>query len=209
MKIGILGSGSVGVALAHGFIAEGHSVYIATRDPKSDKADKLTSELESVEVTDFVSAAKESELIVLCVHSSAVEDAISLAGADNLASKIVIDTSNGIKKESDMLVYDGGDQSIAESIQAYLKDSKVVKAFNTVGAALMYKPDFSDHTSTMLMAANDIDAKAQVSDIVTSFGWNPLDTGPLPASRALEQMALIWINNAMSSGSSHHAFKML
>jgi predicted dinucleotide-binding enzyme len=94
-------------------------------------------------------------------------------------------------------------------VQNLLPDSKVVKAFNTVGAAMMYKPDCGDVKPTMFIAGNDAEAKRQVSDIVTMFGWEPLDCGSLVQARSLEPMALVWINNAMSSGSPQHAFKML
>ncbi|MDB5175242.1 MAG: oxidoreductase, coenzyme F420-dependent [Candidatus Saccharibacteria bacterium] len=208
MIVGILGSGAVGTTLAKGFLAEGHEVYIATREPDSEKAASLKTDLAGATVTDFATAAKSAELAVLCVKSDGVEAALQLAGAENLAGKVVIDTTNVIKPVGDALVYGGGEVSMAEQIQEWLPDSSVVKAFNTVGAATMLNPDFGDQKPTMFIAGDDAEAKQSVSVIVTLFGWEPLDSGGLIQSRSLEAMALVWINNSIATG-PHHAFKML
>jgi predicted dinucleotide-binding enzyme len=209
MTIGILGSGAVGVGLARGFLSEGHEVFIATREPDGEKGKKLKNDLNGAKVTDFASAAKSGELIVLCVNSSGLEEAVKAAGAENLSGKVVIDTTNSIKQEDSMMVYDAEDRSKAEKVQDWLGGSKVVKAFNTVGAAMMYKPDFDGQVPTMFIAGDDSEAKTQVGAIVKTFGWESLDSGRLIASRSLEPMGLVWINHAMASGSPHHAFKML
>jgi predicted dinucleotide-binding enzyme len=209
MKIGILGSGSVGISLAKGFIAEGYQVWIATREPDSEKGHTLKEAVEGATVADFSTAAREAELAILCVKWDGVESAITAAGPGNLAGKIVIDTSNVIKQESGAFVYNGGEISAGERVQAWLQGSHVVKAFNTVGAAMMYKPEFDSQKPTMFIAGDDSEAKKIVQDIVTAFGWEPLDCGGLLAARSLEPMATVWINHAMSSGSPHHAYKML
>jgi predicted dinucleotide-binding enzyme len=209
MTVGILGSGDVGMALAKGLLAEGQSVYIATRQPDGDKGDSLKAALPKAVVTDFASTAKAAELIILCVNESGLHEAIELAGQESLQGKVIIDTTNAIKPVDGVLVYAGGEVSMAEQVQAWLPDAKVVKAFNTAGAAIMYKPDFGEQTPTMFIAGDDDEAKKMVSDIVVMFGWEALDCGKLVLSRSLEPMALVWINNSMASGSPHHAFKML
>jgi len=209
MKIGILGSGDVGQALAKGFLNEGHEVWIATREPDGDKGSELKNELSGAIVTSFSDAAQAAELIVFCVNESGIQAAIEAAGADNLSGKVVIDTSNALKPEGNLLIYAGGETSLAEQIRSLLPESHVVKAFNTVGAAAMYKPDFGDVTPTMFIAGEDDGAKKQVSDIVALFGWEALDCGGLIVARSLEAMAPIWVNNSMKTQSPHHAFKML
>ena len=207
MKIGILGSGAVGQAMAKGFIAEGHDVWLATREPNGDKAGELQANVSGATISDFATAAREAELAIFCVKWDGAAEMIDLIGPDNLRGKVVIETSNIIKQVGDALVYGGTDTSAAEQVQAWLPDSYVVKAFNTVGAALMYKPALSE-TPTMFMAGDDADAKQHVADIITTFGWQPLDSGPLIGARELEAMAVVWIRNAMTS-EGVHAFKML
>lgn len=207
MKIGLLGSGSVGQALAKGFISEGHEVYLATHEPGGDKGVQLKDVMPQANVCTFAEAAEAGELLVLCVKWAGVEEVINLAGQENLAGKVVIDTSNVIKTDGGTVLYGGGETSAGEQVQAWLPESKVVKAFNTVGASMMYKPQL-ESTPTMFLAGNDAAAKQQVSDLVQAFGWEPLDAGALTAARDLEHMAMVWINYAMAHG-PNHAFKML
>ncbi|MDB5185217.1 MAG: DNA-binding protein [Candidatus Saccharibacteria bacterium] len=207
MKIGILGSGAVGVALAKGFMAEGHEVHIATREPDGEKGTTLKNELDGATVTDFAAAAAAGELLVLCVKAAGVEATIQALDAAALAGKVLIDTTNVMQQENGLMIYAGDSTSVAEKLQALLPDTHVVKAFNTVGAAIMYKPDLGE-TPTMFVAGNDESAKQQVAEIMGTFGWETLDTGPVVAARALEHLVTIWVNNAMANG-AHHALKML
>lgn len=209
MTIGILGSGSVGKALAHGFMAEGHTVYIATREPDGVKGTELKAELDGATIADFAETAIASELAVLCVNVRGLQEAVELIGAENLAGKVVIDTTNSLEPVGTAMIDGGGETSKAEQIQGWLPSSLVVKAFNTVGAATMYKPDFGDQRPTMFIAGDDAAAKKQVGDIVVSFGWENLDCGDLLLARSLESMTAIWVSYVMASGSPHHAFKML
>lgn len=207
MKIGLLGSGNVGQALAKGFISEGHEVYLATHEPEGDKGVQLKDVIPQANVCTFAEAAAGGELLVLCVKWAGAPDTIAQAGKENLAGKVIIDTSNIIKTDGGTMLYGGGETSAAEQVQEWLPDSKVIKAFNTVGAAMMYKPQL-EITPTMFLAGDDATAKQQVSELVQAFGWEPLDAGKLAASRDLEHMAMVWINFVMAHG-PNHAFKML
>jgi predicted dinucleotide-binding enzyme len=208
MKIGILGSGNVGQALARGFLNEGHEVWLATRDPDGDKGTKLKADFAGAQVADFATVAREAGLAVLCTPWTAGPDALKLADAENnLKGKVLIDTNNVIKEEGGVLVYGMDREAAAEQIQMWLPETKVVKAFNTVGAAMMYKPQLSA-TPTMFIAGNDAVAKQEVGDIARGFGWEPLDAGPVKCAREIEAMALVWIRNSMANG-ANHAFKML
>jgi predicted dinucleotide-binding enzyme len=209
MKVGLLGSGNVGQALAKGFINAKHQVYMAMRDPEGEKAQGLKRALPSGTVCDFRTAAQEGELLVLCTPWDAAEDVIKQAGADNLKSKVLIDTINPISRgESGVSVAPSVENSAGEAVQQWLPESKVVKCFNSVGADCMYMPEFPLEP-TMFYCGNDTDAKRQVSDIVALFGWEPFDAGDITAARELESLAVLWINNAMRTGERGHAFKML
>src|SRR5438128_1949438 len=97
MKIGILGSGAVATTLAAGFILHGHQVMLGTRD-----AAKLADFIKAnprAKVGSFADAAKFGEVLVLAVKGTAAESALTLAGAENLKGKTVIDTSNPIADE--------------------------------------------------------------------------------------------------------------
>jgi predicted dinucleotide-binding enzyme len=211
MKIGMLGSGNVGQALAKGLVAEGHAVYLATRQPDGAKGTRLKADIPGATVCDFETAAKEAELAVLCTPWAAAADALKLADAQNsLSGKVLIDPNNAVKQRngSGVELVLGFDASAGETVQSWLPNARVVKCWNIIGADSFYKPQFSA-TPTMFLCGDDAKAKKRVSDLVQSFGWEPLDAGGIEAARQLEPMAVLWINNAMRTRDRHHAFKML
>ncbi|NOS85402.1 MAG: NAD(P)-binding domain-containing protein, partial [Ignavibacteria bacterium] len=100
MKIGILGSGAVGKALAIGFIAEGNEVMLGTRDPKASKIiEWLSGAGKGITAGTFDETAKFGEMIVLCPLYRAIDDVINIAKKNNFEGKIVIDTTNPIAEE--------------------------------------------------------------------------------------------------------------
>jgi predicted dinucleotide-binding enzyme len=207
LKIGILGSGAVGQALAAGFASEGNEVMLGTRDPKSVKiTDWLTKAGNGIK-------AKFGEFIVLCPLFRAIKDVISLAGKHNLEGKIVIDTTNPIADEppvNGVLKYVKIDEgSAGELIQKILPNSHVVKAFNSVGSGFMYKPKFDDGKPTMFICGNNDDAKKTVTGVLDDFGWDVMDSGDIDASNALEGLCIIWCARGFKEGQWHHAFKLL
>ena len=94
-KIGILGSGNVAKELAKGFLKNGYQVTMGTGHPEKLQEFKNT-EASGVEIASFSDTAAFGELIVLAVKGSAAKDALSLAGANNLAWKTVMDATNPI-----------------------------------------------------------------------------------------------------------------
>lgn len=209
MKVGILGSGDVGKVLAGAFKSEGHEVMIATRDTKSAKAAELIES--GLKVGTFAEVAKFCELAVLCTLWDGTENAIKLAGPNNLADKVVIDTTNPLDFNAGMppKLAIGRTDSGGEQVQRWLKQSKVVKAFNIVGNAYMYKPSLNDTQPTMLYCGNDSGAKEIVKTVLLEFGWDSLDIGDITGSRELEPMCILWVKIGLQTGSWDHAFKLL
>lgn len=209
MRIGILGSGNVGQALAKGFLAEGHDVLLATRDTQSDKAAQLRRDFPQAAVCAFEAAAAGGELAVLCTPWDAAADALKLAAPHHLKYKIVIDTNNAVKPhKKGMMQVVGVNGSAGEIVQYWLPHSNVVKCWNTTGAGSFYKPQFSV-VPTMFLCGDSKKSKEQVSELVRAFGWDPLDCGDITAARQLEAMAALWMGYAMRTGDPHHAFRML
>lgn len=205
MKIGILGSGDVGQALAVAFKSEGHEVMLATRSPKTKKALAIKKEL-NIEIGDFATTAQFAELAVLCTLWTATEQAIALIDPKNLEGKVVIDVTNPLDFSQGMppSLLIGTTDSAGEQVQRWLKKSKVVKAFNSVGNAHMYKPQFGKLTPTMLYCGDDAGAKEIVHTILLSFGWRPIDIGNLTGARELEPLCVLWVKYGISTGQWNH-----
>lgn len=78
MKVGVLGSGTVGQTLAAGFLKDGHQVVVGTRDPGAEDLRSFRAKTSGLKVGAFPEAAKFGEMLVLSVLARAVEDVIDL-----------------------------------------------------------------------------------------------------------------------------------
>ena len=212
MKIGIIGSAAVGKALAKGFIAEGHTVMIGTRDPGREDLVQFSKE-NTAAIGSVEEAAGFGELIVLCTKGEGAMQALSLAKAENLASKIIIDATNPIaaKPPEDGVLHFTTtlDRSMMEDLQQAFPDAKFVKAFNSVGNTLMYKPDYAGIKPSMFICGNDDAAKQTVTGILDAFGWETEDMGTAAAARAIEPLCMLWCIPGFLKNQWSHAFKLL
>src|SRR5579871_5362764 len=96
MKVGVLGSGTVGQVLGAGFAKYGHQVMMGTRTPDDKDVQAWVGKTAGATAGTFGEAAKFGELIVLAVLGRVVDQVIALAGAENFAGKTVMDTTNPI-----------------------------------------------------------------------------------------------------------------
>jgi len=211
MNVGILGTGDVGKALGKGFIALGHAVKMGARDAGSEKALAWARGMgASASAGSFGEAAAFGEVIVLATLGTANEQAITLAGPEKFRDKILIDTTNPLDFSGGgpKLAVSGND-SAGEQVQRFLPDAHVVKAFNTVGNALMFRPDFPGGPPDMFICGNHDEAKKKVAAILADFGWGIVDVGSIESSRYLEAMCMVWVLSGMRLGNWNLAFKML
>lgn len=214
MKVGILGSGDVGRKLADGFIELGHTVEIGSRNPHQEKITEWMGKHDKSKALSgtFAEAASFGELVVIATLWSGTVNAIKMADPKNFANKIVIDVTNPLDFSNGMppRLAVGHTDSAGEIVQRMLPDSKVVKAFNTVGNPHFTHPDFQGGPPTMFICGNDDQAKKSViDDILTKFGWETLDIGGIESARLLEPLALLWITHYIRTGNGDHAFKLL
>jgi 8-hydroxy-5-deazaflavin:NADPH oxidoreductase len=159
----------------------------------------------------FADAAAFGEVVVLSTLWEGTENALKLAGAENLAGKILVDTTNPLDFSKGMppRLALGNTNSGGEEVQRWAPKAKVVKAFNIVGNAHMVDPKFPGGPPTMFIAGNDADAKKSVTEILTAFGWETIDAGGIEASRLLEPLCILWVDYGVKSGTWNHAFKLL
>jgi len=156
MKIGVLGTGSVGTTLAGGFAKQGHSVMLGSRTPDSEKLKGWSKGAgNDISTGTFEQAASHGDVLVFAVLGSAVDNVIFLAGAKNFAGKLVIDTTNPLdfSKGRAPGLFTGLDDSLGERIQKKLPHARVVKCFNTVPNSRMVNP--GDRTAEMLICGDN------------------------------------------------------
>jgi NADPH-dependent F420 reductase len=136
------------------------------------------------------------DLVVLALPYPAVAHVLAQRG-DQLAGRVVVDITNPV----DFATFDAylvpADGSATAEIAAALPDSRVVKAFNTTYEAHLATGRVGDEPTTVLVAGDDDDAKAQVSAWVTAAGLRAVNAGSLKRARELE--ALCFLQMALSA----------
>lgn len=199
MKIAVLGTGVAGRTLGSRLVELGHEVIMGSRSAVSRAAVEWREHLgtpERATMGTFAQAAARGELVVNATAGSSSVEALSLAGGDNLADKIIIDVANPRTMDSGAptLTVCNTD-SLGEQIQRAFPRSAVVKTLNTVNCEVMVHPDRLPGPHTMFVAGDDPEAKATVADLLHAFGWKHiLDVGGIEASRGLEMYVTLWLN---------------
>jgi predicted dinucleotide-binding enzyme len=212
MKIGVIGSGVVATTLGAGFLRHGHEVTLGTREP--GKLADWRAKHPNAAVKTFAEAAAFGDPVVLAVGGAVALDALRLAGAANIAGKVVIDACNpiggGPPVNGVLSYFTSLKDSLMERLQSAYPNARFVKAFNSVGAAQMVNPHFAGGMPTMFVCGNDPAAKKTVAGLLDQFGWETADMGAVEAARAIEPLCMLWcIPGIARNDWSPHAFKLL
>lgn len=199
MRIGILGSGVVGQTLARGLARHGHEVRIGTRKDA----------VEDLPVGSPASVVESADLVFLSVLGTvAVEVATGVS--EQLHGKVLIDTTNPLDFSSGRPgLFVGHTDSLGEQVQRAVPEAQVVKAYNTVGNTLMVDPDLPDGPPSMFIGGDSDEAKAAVTALLETTGWDVVDLGGIEASRYLEPMCIAWVLHGARTGTWDHAFRLL
>ena len=103
----------------------------------------------------------------------------------------------------------GYPDSAGETVQKWLHNAKVVKAFNTVTAAYMTNAKLEEGIPDLFICGNDAGAKKTVTEIANQWGWRVTDIGDIKQSYLLEALAMLWIRYGFLNNHWTHAFKLL
>jgi predicted dinucleotide-binding enzyme len=177
-KVGILGDGQVGSALARGIARAGYEVAAvgsergATRD-----------------------TASWADLVVLAVPFVAIDQIIEVAG-EAIAGKPLVDVTNVLGPNVSL----GSATSGAESLQRKLPRARVVKAFNAVFAELMATGSLGGQRLTTFAASDHPEAKDLVLVMAREIGFDAVDAGPLANARLLEALGALNIQLGYTMG---------
>lgn len=132
--------------------------------------------------------------------------ALEAAGARNLAGKVLVDVANPLDFSRGMPPFldpaFAGPTSLGEAIQAAFPEARVVKAFNTVAAAVMVDPGLIPGEHDLFLAEDDAEAKQTVRGIAEAFGWRTfVHLGGIAGARASEAILPLWVRLWMTGGS--------
>jgi len=198
MKIAIIGAGNVGGTLGKKWGAKGHTIAFGVRRPNDANVQAVVSaagnRARAASVKDAVAGA---DVVVLATPWNAAEAAVKEAG--DLRDTVVVDATNPLKPDLSGLAL-GYSTSAAERVASWAPRARVVKAFNTIGAAHMADPRFGTLRASMFICGDDATAKTTVGQLASELGFDPVDCGPLTQARLLEPLAMLWISLAYTYG---------
>jgi hypothetical protein len=209
MKIGVLGTGTVGRTLAARLSELGHEVMLGTRDPAKTQArtapdaygnPPLAAWLKSqprLRLGTFAEAAGHGELVVNATQGTASLEALEKAGETRLAGKVLIDVSNPLDFSRGMppTLFVKDSDSLAEQIQRAFPKARVVKTLNTLTAVLMTDPArLAGAEHSVFLSGNDPQAKQAVRELLAGFGWKDIiDLGDIATARGPEMLLGAWL----------------
>lgn len=209
MRFGVLGTGMVGKTIAARLDGMGHEVMIGTRDPEEtvsriepDRYGNLPfgdwqREYPGVGLGTFEEVAAHGEMVINATAGIASLEALEQAGEDNINGKVLIDIANPLDFSRGMppTLSVVNTDSLGERIQRSLPEVKVVKTLNTTNASVMVNPaQLAGADHTVFLSGNDPDAKAQVIELLRSFGWSDIiDLGDISTARGTEMLLPIWV----------------
>jgi predicted dinucleotide-binding enzyme len=186
--ISIIGSGGMAAAIGGLAAMPGPTVEVISRD--AAKARAMAEQVGAGAKTGTFGAAPAGDIIILAVPYAAVLDVVTQYG-DELAGKLLVDITNPINADFTGFVTPEDSFGAQEIAKAAPADADVVKAFNTQFSHVLAAGRVEGHPLDVFLAGDDAQAKARVVAFVESLGLRPMDSGPLPMARTLENLALL------------------
>jgi predicted dinucleotide-binding enzyme len=208
MKIGILGSGNVGQALAKGLKGIGHDVVIG-----SSAGNKLAAFAAETGIAEkkFADAVTGADVVIVALKGQGAEEIVR-GLAEALAGKLVLDATNPIAGEAKggiVPYFTAANDSLLQRLQKAAPKAKLVKCFNSVAAHLMVKPPLKSGTPAMFICGDDTEAKATTTKLLAELGWAAEDVGTSEAGHAVEALCQLWCAPGFLRNDWFHAFAVL
>ncbi len=186
MTIGIIGAGHIGQAVAKRLSSAGLEASISnSRGPES--LSSLVRELgPGIKAATLQEAAK-ADIVFLAVPWTSHTDVVSDLPAWN--GRIVIDAMNAVSIGPEgVAALDLGGRPSSEVVAEHLPGARVVKAFNTLTAAVLASdPRQSGGHRVMFMSGTDADAKTTVAHLIGQLGFAAIDLGDFESGRRVQQ----------------------
>ena len=182
MTYSIIGSGTVGTALACQFARSGITVGIAnTRGP--DSIAPMAKELGAKVVPQTLQDALKADVVILAVpfraHTTVARALESWSG------KVVVDAMNTYGVSPEELKGRASTDIVASAFPG----AKLVKTLNQLPAKLLAKdPVESGGRRVMFVSSNDQGAEALIAKLVGELGFAPVSLGKINEGGALIAM---------------------
>lgn len=194
-KVTIIGAGSMGGAIARLALDGGNEVQLLARD--AAKAAAAAVDATAGTIGDTITG----DVVVLALPYPAIAEVLG-SYSGQLDGKIVVDITNPVDFATfDSLVV-AADGSSSDEIASLVPRASVIKAFNTNFAATLHAGNIGSEKTTVLIAGDNVDAKATLAAIVTDGGLKAVDAGSLRRARELESLGFLQLTLAAAEKTS-------
>ena len=185
VKIGIIGTGHIGGALAKLWVASGHEVFLSSRHPEDLKA-----LADSLGVRAHVGTPRAAAVFGDVVLVSVPYKALPQLGQDlkaELAGKIVLDTCNPYPERDGLMAVAVRQEGTGVASQRFLAGVRLVRAFNAIGwRDLAHQVRRDGEPVAIPLAGDDAQALEIAQRLVTDAGFAPVVVGGLSRAREFD-----------------------
>ena len=193
MNTAIIGLGNMCKGLARR-LAGKTDLILASHNSAAVEA--FAAGLDGTRTASVDEAMAAADIVIIAVPYAGT---LELAASPALKGKVLVDMTNPVNAEFNGLLV-GHTTSAAEEIQRVAKDARVVKAFNTIFAALLDAPVANTAAIPVFLAGDDAAAVDAVADLVVKAGFAADKTGPLDVARLLEPLGMLNIRFGYGMG---------
>jgi predicted dinucleotide-binding enzyme len=191
MKIGIIGTGDIGGALARHWGAAGHELMISSRHP--EQLQSLAKEIgPNVRVGTPREAAAFGDVIMLAVPYHATPQ-IGRDYADELRGKVLLDAGNPYPSRDGEMAERDRKRGTGAAVREYLPGVRVVRAFNAINAGPLLRDAFREPRLGIPLAADDPRAMIIAEQLVKDAGFDPVPVGDLSRAREFDYGSAVYV----------------
>ena len=181
-KIGIIGAGHIGGALARLWVASGHEVLVSSRHP--DQLKPLCAKLgPRCHVGTPRDAAAFSNVVLISVPYGALPQIGKDLRAD-LAGKVVLDTGNPYPGRDGPMADEARKKGTGAASSAFLPGVRLVRAFNAINSDDLERLGHRKPNLVAIpLASDDAGALKIASALVRDAGFDPVIVGGLARAK--------------------------
>jgi predicted dinucleotide-binding enzyme len=206
MRVGIIGAGRIGEAVATRLVTGGHEVMLANSRGPQTLAELAQSLGQNAHAGTIEQAASFGHVVVVAIPLHAI-DALPV---DEMAGQIVIDANNHYPdRDGEIAQLDTGEIGSSELLAQRLPGARVVKAFNTMYFKRLRdagRPHGATDRLAIPLAGDDSSAKQTVSQLIDDMGFDPVDAGTLSDGRRQQPGTAVY-NQPLDAAGARHALE--
>ncbi|MBW8909616.1 MAG: NADPH-dependent F420 reductase [Mesorhizobium sp.] len=196
MSYAIVGFGAIGQALARAFARKNIPVTVAARRGPEAIAPQAKAIGPTVTASSLEDALK-AQTVILAIPFSEIA---GLASMTNWDGRTVVDPTNAIHFP-DFTPADLGGKFSSSIVQETLSGARVVKAFNTIPAAILAQsPEEDGGRRVVFLSGDDPGARKAVSALIDDLGFAPMDLGSLQDGALQQCFHPLWAKNLILKG---------